>query len=225
MVGQGTVKPRKHYVKSILAGEAMPEHEKMAPHVDVHWGIRDFLAFLAARDIQLAYLTGSVCKSIGPQAVEHLLMRFRGVDPDAYQAESDRLMATYGDLIARRTSVPDGTGHEQLALIDEDADQTIIKIIQVLDGIQVPVWAGRPSCAQAMRDNDLSVPKTALLARAVKFRKSLYGIVEGVPGQFTPDDPRNRHNRSKTSRGPVDDEQAVQSLMAKLKGDGDAAQD
>jgi len=205
--------------------EVMPEHAKMAQYVDKNWAIWEFLAYLADRDINLTYITGSIVKVIQPHTLEALLMRYRGVDPDAYAKESEQLSATYGALLAKHARSPGSGEYEQLALIDEVADDRVIRIIKVLDELGLPAGAGRPTCAQAMYDASMPVPKTSTLARAVKFRKMLYEAAVQNAGHFTADDPRNRHNLAASKAVSDGDKEAINALMAKLKGKDDAAQD
>lgn len=197
----------------------------MAPYVHVNWEIRDFLSFLAKMDIELTYTTGNMTKTITPDSLELLLMRFRGVDAGAYAKESEVLSQTYGELITRHLTIPRGLHPDQLELIDEDADDRTIKLIKMLDDLGVPAWAGRPTCVHALNREGLPVPKTSTLARAVKFRKLLYEAASVVPGQFVGNDPRNRHNMAARQAASTGEKNAIAALMAKLRGSTDDAQD
>lgn len=78
--------------------EAFPEHAKVAPHSEVHWEIRDFLAFLADRGVFLSRVQSGKVVHVTTAQVNGALLEFRGVDVAAFEAESRALLAKYGQV-------------------------------------------------------------------------------------------------------------------------------
>lgn len=215
---------------SPVPNDPMPEHAKLSPHADAHWEIRQFLRYLRDRDIELTMHTGKVAKALSTEQVELLLLRYRGVDPTAYAAESAKLLAKYGMYVSSRPASAGQSTFIQASLMDEFTDDSVVRVIEILDSLGVPTSAGRPTCAQALADVGVPRPETALLARAVKLRRTMHGTDTIPRGQFTPDDERrpSREGQARVARAKkvqVTDEDAVMSLMAKLGGGADAAQD
>jgi hypothetical protein len=150
-----------------------PEHAKLAMHMESNWSIKDFLSFMADRGVFLSRVVSGKVVHVTEAQVEGSIMEFRGVDIPTYQAESQALMVKYG---ANMPDVLAGTRPK-----DTDADYpSMIRIISLLDSLGVPAWAGRPTCRDALREGGFSLPETGLFARAVKLRKSMYGVVSSV---------------------------------------------
>lgn len=87
-----------------------PEHEKLRPKREHDWEIAQFLDFAAERGLFLARLdphTGTMMWT-GLKPVEKMLLEFRGVDPVAYQRESEVLRDRYAHVFAAHGLNPAG---------------------------------------------------------------------------------------------------------------------
>lgn len=210
--------------------DTTPEHTKMAPYVQENWAIRDFLTWCAGRNVHLVHSgADGITRTVGHVVLENLIARFRQVDPDAYRAEGRMLIEKYRHLLPSAPAEPEDDS-VQLSLLDgfDTGDSEVIKVIEVLDSLRVPVAAGRTVCSTYLNDANIPLPETAVLARAVKFRKTMYGVKDNYAGRFNSVDPRRKVHTPKVVRSAGDhDEDAISSLMAKLgaKGNEDAAQD
>lgn len=207
------------------AVDTTPEHTKMAPHVEANWAIRDFLIWCVGRNVRLVHDgADGITRTVTHRVQENLIARFRGVDPEAYRAESDMLLKKYEHVLPKlpkRLQADEGA----LPLMEEfdTGDAQVIKIIEVLDSLRVPVDAGRMVCAKALADQGIAAPETILLARAIKFRKAMYGVRDNYMGRFASVDPRRKvHTPAEVE---ANEESVISALMAKLGGGADAAQD
>lgn len=157
----------------VNAADPYPEHAKLSMHMEANWSIRDFLSFMADRGVFLSRVSNGRVVHITDGQIEGGILEFRGVDIAAYQAENSAMMVKYGASMA-----------EVLAGVrpsETDTDHpSLIRIIALLDSLGVPAWAGRPTCRYALREGGFMLPDTALFARAVKLRKSMYGVVSSV---------------------------------------------
>jgi hypothetical protein len=170
-------KPRRVPIPSVVV-EQYPEHAKMNTHVETSWAIRDFLTFLADRGIFLSRVQSEKVIHVTPGQVDAALLEFRGVDVPAYQVEKATLLARHGRQVMAGV-------YENL-----DSDRAgLMGVVMVLDQLGVPAWAGRPTCAQALRDAGFAQPDTNVFAQVVKLRKSLYGIVDQYNGHEQPELP------------------------------------
>lgn len=217
----GKIKPRHNRVRnwpspdqaSMQAIDPIPQHTKMAVHTEANAAIRDFLRYMRQRGVELAGLTPVGTVVLTDEQIESAIFRFRDVDEEAYRVETAALMDKYGPVLLANLGfvgheLPDVQkgSYEQPSLIDDFADESIIRIIEILDRLGVPCYAGRPTCSQAIAEAGIALPDTALLARAVKFRKLMY---ENSMSQVSA--PR--------SVTPVDhDADATSALLNKLRG-------
>lgn len=164
------VQPRYQLVG---ACEPYPEHAKLADHIETNWAIKDFLSHLADRGIFLSRVQSGKVVHVTESQIEACILGFRGVDIPAYQAESQNLIVKYG------ANMPDVLAGVRPKETDPDY-ASMIRIISLLDSLGVPAWAGRPTCRDALREANVNQPETGLFARAVKLRKSMYGVVSSV---------------------------------------------
>lgn len=212
-----------------------PEHDKVAPHVAANWDIRDFLEFMRGKGAQMfrRAKTSSGAwyeESLSADALNDALLEFRGADPKAYAAESKALMGKYGPAL--------GILAEELVVsrkpLSEELDRAnLMKIITTLDKLGVPAWAGRPTCRSALMAAGMTQPETGVFARAVKLRKSIYGITDpyaNLGGRHKdeqpelPLEPAVPQEVAKVEKSTISEKDAVAALLGKMRGEGNAAQ-
>lgn len=209
----------------VTQADSTPEHTKMAPFVESNWAIRDFVKWCEGRGVRLVHDgADGITRPVNATVLENLLARFRGVDPDAYKAESKMLLAKY-EAVLPKLPARLKTDADALPLMEEfdKGDAQVIKIIEVLDQLRVPVDSGRIICTAALRKQGIPTPETVVLARAIRFRKAIYGVESNHKGRMHPNDPRRKVHKPRAEQVDID-QQAVSALMSKLKGQADAAQ-
>lgn len=204
--------------------DPIPQHTKLAPHMEANWAIRDFLNYMREHGVELIRLPGVLDQDLTPQdvkgrllapgEVESSILSFRGVDEQAYRAESAHLVEKYSETLLAHLGFADGQAvlvgdgdDEAVAFADRVADESMLRIIEVLDNLRVSTDAGRRVCGQALVSAGLAQPNNNLLARAVKLRRTVYGNAAGMPAQLG------------SASKPVDhDASATSALLNKLRG-------
>lgn len=206
--------------------DPIPQHTKLAPHIESNWSIRDFLAYMRTRGVELVVPLADGALILTAEQIDSAILAFRGIDEAAYRAEAKHLLEKYGPTLLANLGFADPQADQQLELagddedevvsfVDQAADDSIIKIIEVLDKMAVPTDAGRRTCGLALQEAGISRPNTSLFARAVKLRRAMYGQAIAQPWQFA------KKAEEDTGAAADRDQAAASLLMSKLSGGSD----
>lgn len=217
------MKVNRSTLETVISKEllsAFPEHDKLQPHTQANWDIRDFMSYLMRSGVQVLYARAGRIEVMDFDEMEKRLLVWRGVDLESYRAETKALVEKYGGLLSALerevVSVPEHVTLRQaaeLGVIDVGYDAARRRIFRgIANGESVPQPIDAKASVFRYVTEDLRRWSEEWVARTSQYRESMRhlaspGTQPELPGVSEP--------------VPVDPKQSLMDKIKLLRGEGE----